>query len=159
MNDKKVFLIIFAVSAAFCLFFGSVSLYSKVFVERKVNILVSEIEKEVAAVNASSAAEQDEQKLEEINKKYKQAYLLVRKPQMFAGYKNFDGKSFAIKNVIQQFDQIVFTKIEFPLNSYHYINYLLQRRVQGSGLGIYTALVLLMITLGSGFFYIKERKN
>lgn len=156
MTDKKLYKIIFITTAFFCLLFGTVSLYSRIFVEGKVKKIISEIEKDVTQINSEETNISND-KITKLNGKYVEAYLLVRKSQIFAGYKNFDGKSFAVKNVLQQFDQLVYSKVNFPLNSYHYINYLLERRQKGSGLGLYTAAVFLLMSIVSGFFFYREQ--
>ncbi len=146
-RERKIYVYIFAVSLLLAFVFGAISLYSRVIVEVKADKIITGTVKILEKYETAAVNEAD---LKIINENYKAAYLLVRKPQFFASYKNFDDQAFAIKKIIQQYDQIVANNGSFEADSFIYINYLLNRRKAGSYLGLYTAVVFFGIAVISG---------
>ncbi|MBN1499066.1 MAG: hypothetical protein JW982_02840 [Spirochaetes bacterium] len=146
-REKKIYFYIFAATLVISCLIGSVSIFSRMVIEVKADKLLTDAIALADRADMSSISTAD---LKIINEKYKEAYILIRKPQLFAAYKNFDDQSRAIKKILQQYDQVASGNGAFEPDSFIYINYLLNRRKSGSYLGIYTALVFLAMAAVSG---------
>ncbi len=138
-NNSRLYLtiIIVTLSAAFIL--GCISFYSILYVERKVKSLIGS--KNNVSVNL------------------KEAYLILRDPQLFAGYENFDSAGMAVKNSLMYFDKLAMQEEEIDASSISYLDVLLERRMLGSRLGRNTMLYFLLVA--SVFFaaYLYERRK
>lgn len=117
--------------------FGAVSFYSILFVEPKVENLL--------------------RSTESIDANYKQAYIILRDPQIFGGYSNFDAEGISIKNSLAFFDKRIFSGEEIDESRVAYLDLLLDRRKKGSTLGRNTMVFFLLLSLAFCGLFIQER--
>ena len=136
INDSNLYKIFIIVPIVIALFTGGVSLYSKISVEPAAARLIS---------SADSM---------------KQGYILLREPQLFAGYRYWDSDGTAVKNTIRYFDFMIYSGGEIKPEEKVYLELLLDRRKAGSMLGLKTAMFMLFISaLGGIALYLENRKN
>jgi len=136
INDSNLYKIFIIVPLVIALFTGGVSLYSKISVEPAAARLIS---------SADSM---------------KQGYILLREPQLFAGYRYWDSDGTAVKNTIRYFDFMIYSGGEIKPEEKVYLELLLDRRKAGSMLGLKTAMFMLFISaLGGIALYLENRKN
>lgn len=136
INDSNLYKIFIIVPLVIALFTGGVSLYSKISVEP-------------AAARFISSADS-----------MKQGYILLREPQLFAGYRYWDSDGTAVKNTIRYFDFMIYSGGEIKPEEKVYLELLLDRRKAGSMLGLKTAMFMLFISaLGGIALYLENRKN
>ncbi|HOP28775.1 MAG TPA: hypothetical protein P5120_01885 [Spirochaetota bacterium] len=136
INDSNLYKVFIIVPLVIALFTGGVSLYSKISVEP-------------AAAKLISSAET-----------MKQGYVLLREPQLFAGYRYWDSDGTAVKNTIRYFDFMIFSGGEIKEEEKVYLELLLDRRKSGSMLGLKTAMFMLIISaMGGAALYLENRKN
>ncbi len=135
INDSRIYISLIATSLVIAAFVGGVSLYSRLFVEPKARTLM-----------ASSET-------------VKEGYVLLREPQLFGGYKNWDSDGMAVKNSLRYFDNKIFNGDKITDDEKVYIELILKRREQGSDLGIKSAIFLLIVSLTGAAAYIVERKR
>ncbi len=138
INDSKIFLGAAITFLALSLFFATPAIYSKIGVESQARNLL--------------------QKYPNNMEKMKEAYLLLRQPQLFAGYENFDSRGIAVKNTLQYMDSKLFTDMEIKTNDSRYIGLLLERRAKGSNLGAKTAVFFLLMGILSFFALLREKR-
>jgi hypothetical protein len=117
--------------------FGVVSFYSILFVEPKVERLIKSTES--------------------IDANYKQAYIMLRDPQIFGGYSNFDAEGISIKNSLAFFDKRIYAGEEIDESRVAYLDLLLDRRMKGSTLGRNTMVFFLLLSLMFWGLFIQER--
>lgn len=156
-NDKKIFLISTITAGVLTLVIGCISLYSILFVEKKAETHIKTAIK--MTKNLKDPDDLYSEEYSKLNKVYQDAYFLVRTPQIFAAYKNFDPKANATKKIFKQFDEGIYKNKKFDKNTYIYINYLLDRRKKGSMLGLKTSIFLLIITLISAGMMLTNKKE
>lgn len=89
----------------------------------------------------------------------KEAYLLLRKPQLFAGYDRFDSEGMVIRNILRYFDKKVYRGVEISPEESQYLELLLSRRKAGSHNGFLTAIYALLVALGAFLFGVTEKKE
>ena len=133
VNDTKVYLTVIIAPLLLAAFVGGVSLYSKFAVEAKVKTLL-----------ASPAT-------------VREGYLLLREPQLFGGYKNWDSDGMAVKNSLRYFDNKLFNGGDITADEKVYIELVLKRRESGSELGIKSAFFLLLVSLTGFVAYLVEK--
>ncbi len=140
VNDTKLYLFFSIITLAITIILASISYYSILFVEPEVQRLV----------NA----------LDNINENYKKAYAILRDPQIFARYENFDRESRWIRTtIIPYMDNKIYYSRDFTPDEKEYLLTLLARRQQGSELGRNTAIFFLLLTLlGFGFYFFERHK-
>ncbi|TAL34434.1 MAG: hypothetical protein EPN93_11975 [Spirochaetes bacterium] len=139
INDTKLYFYFSIISAGLALVLGLVAAYSLVLVEPR-------IQERLGAAN-------------DIARNYKEAYVMLRDPQIFARYENFDGMSLGIKGVLKEFDDRMVKDGEFGIRDALYLEILLERRELGSRLTRNTAIFFgLLSLLGWGFFFYERRK-
>lgn len=155
INDTLVYRNTSIVMFVVALIFGIISYYSIWFVEPKIKKSMESASKVVVLDNDSK--ETKENKLKEIDSHYKEAYVLLRDPQIFARYENFDGKAAVIKAIIKQMDSKISNKKAFNKESVVYLNRLFERRMLGSMLGVKTMIFFLLLSLVALVFYLNER--
>lgn len=142
LDDSRLYFYFGIVTIVLALITGAISGYSKLFVENKVN----------AHLSADK----------EIDKEYKKAYLLLRNPQVFALYENFDKASDAVERILAYFDEKVYRGMpmeEGETGDIRYLNKLLERRQQGSMLGFKSAAFLILLSLVSWIMFFVEKKQ
>jgi hypothetical protein len=135
INDTKIYLSIIIAPLIIAVLIGSISLYSKLVVEKKAASLI-----------ASEAT-------------MKEGYLLLREPQLFGGYKYWDSDGMAVKNSLRYFDSRIFNGGEIKPDEKIYLQLILNRRASGSELGIKSAVFLLIISFTGFIALLVERKS
>jgi len=133
INDTKIYLSLIIVPLITASLIGGVSMYSKLIVEPEVKALL-----------ASDAT-------------MKQAYLLLREPQIFGGYKYWDSDGMAVRNSLRYFDSKLLKGEEITSDERVYLELVLKRRISGSELGIKTTLFLLLVSAAGCAAYLIER--
>lgn len=136
INDSNLYKAFIIVPLVIALFTGGVSLYSKMSVEP-------------AAAKLISSAET-----------MKQGYVMLREPQLFAGYRYWDSDGTAVKNTIRYFDFMIYSGGEIKSEEKVYLELLLDRRKGGSMLGLKTAIFMIIISsMGGAMLFFENRKN
>jgi hypothetical protein len=136
INDSNLYKAFIIVPLVIALFTGGVSLYSKMSVEP-------------AAAKLISSAET-----------MKQGYVMLREPQLFAGYRYWDSDGTAVKNTIRYFDFMIYSGGEIKAEEKVYLELLLDRRKGGSMLGLKTAIFMIIISsMGGAMLFFENRKN
>jgi hypothetical protein len=138
INDSKVYLITAITALAVGLVLAAVSYYSILIVEPKVERLLSATDN--------------------INDNFKRAYLVLRDPQVFAGYEYFDAEGISVKNSLAFFDKRIYLGEEIDATRKAYLDLLLDRRKKGSVLGRNTMAFFFILSLVFWAFFIQERK-
>jgi hypothetical protein len=138
IDDSRVYLITAITTLAVGLVLAAVSFYSILIVEPKVERLLSATDN--------------------IDKNYKQAYLILRDPQVFAGYGYFDAEGISVKNSLAFFDKRIYFGEEIDSTRKAYLELLLDRRKKGSVLGRNTTAFFLILSLVFWALFIQERK-
>jgi hypothetical protein len=138
INDTRLYLYFTIITFVTALALGAVSYYSILKVEPEAERLV----------NAS----------ENFSENYRKAYAILRDPQIFARYENFDRESRWIRTtVIPYMDNKIYNDREFTPDEKTYLDALLARRKQGSELGRNTAVFFLLLSLlGLGFLIFEK---
>ncbi|MCL2025868.1 MAG: hypothetical protein FWG92_03580 [Leptospirales bacterium] len=95
----------------------------------------------------------------ETDDNYKNAYILLRKPQIFAGYEHFDAHSIAMNKILETFDQMIYAGLVIPEDYGQYLEILLKRREDGAMLGFKTALFVFILSMLSWVMFFIERKD
>lgn len=137
INDSTIYMAIAIATLAVGLAFGAVSFYSILYVEPGVERLLRPAE--------PAAAD------------YKQAYIMLREPQLFAGYSNFDAEGISVKNSLAFFDRRIYAGEEIDESRVAYLDLLLDRRKKGSVLGRNTMAFFLILSLLFWGLFIQER--
>jgi hypothetical protein len=97
---------------------------------------------------------------ENIDDNYKKAYLLLRDPQIFARYENFDAISQPVKMILKDFDKKTYQNEKFSREDSVYLEILLERRMLGSKLTRNTMIFFLLLSvLGWGIFFYERSGN
>ena len=138
INDKKIYLAFVISALVIALFTGGISLYSRLIVEPEAAKLIS-----------SPGT-------------MKQGYLMLREPQLFAGYRYWDSDGTAVKNTIRYFDYVIYNGNEIKPEERIYLDLLLKRRESGSQLGLKTAVFMIILSaLGAAAFFMEgvEKKR
>ena len=141
-NDSRIYFYFGIVTLVLALVTGAVSGYSKFFVESKIS--------------AHLSADKD------IDKEYKKAYILLRNPQVFALYENFDKASDAVERILAYFDEKIYRGMAMEAGEtgdIRYLNKLLERRQQGSVLGFKSAVYLILLSFLSWVMFFVEKKQ
>ena len=136
INDKKIYLAFVFSALAIAIFTGGISLYSRLIVEPEAAKLIS-----------SPGT-------------MKQGYLMLREPQLFAGYRYWDSDGTAVKNTIRYFDYVIYNDNEIKPEERIYLDLLLKRRESGSQLGLKTAVFMIILSaLGAAAFFMEGREK
>lgn len=138
IDDSKLYLITAITALAVSLVLAAVSYYSILIVEPKVERLLSATDN--------------------IDTNFKQAYLILRDPQVFAGYSYFDAEGISVKNSLAFFDKRIYSGEEIDSSRKAYLELLLDRRKKGSILGRNTMTFFLILSLVFWALFIHERK-
>ncbi len=134
INDNKILAAFTITALAVALILASISSYSLFSVEPKITGLLSSPDT------------------------LKEAYIELREPQLFAGYKNWDREGNGVFNSIRFFDNRVFYGAGIRLEEKPYLELLLKRRHSGAMLGMKTAVFFLIISImGAAALYIENR--
>ena len=136
IDDSRLYLYSAAVTLIVGLIIGAVSYYSILFVEPEVERLLSS--------------------KVDIDKHYREAYIILRDPQIFAGYSNFDTDR--VKNSLTFFDSKIISGEKIDPDRKIYLEVLLDRRKEGSTLGRHTMFFFMFLSLVAWILFITERK-
>lgn len=139
IDDSRIYLVAAVTALAVAVILAAVAFYSILSVEPKVEQLLS------AKDNISDS--------------YKKAYLILRDPQVFAGYSNFDAEGVSVKNSLAFFDKRVYNGEEIDTNRKAYLELLLERRKKGSVLTRNTMVFFLVLSLVFWALFIQERRS
>ena len=139
INDSRLYFYFGIVTLVLALVLGAISSYSIFIVEPKIR----------TCLNAGT----------DINQNYRKAYILLRNPQIFAGYERFDAEGSGVKRFIEHFDEMVYYGIEITADQKQYLDLLLQRRVKGASLGVKTMVYLLLVSFLSWIMFFVERRQ
>ncbi|HOT43869.1 MAG TPA: hypothetical protein PLM53_05405 [Spirochaetota bacterium] len=139
IDDSKIYLITAVTTLAVAVILAVVAYYSILSVEPKVEQLLS------AKDNIST--------------NYKKAYLILRDPQVFAGYSYFDAEGVSVKNSLAFFDKRVYNGEEIDTNRKAYLELLLERRKKGSVLTRNTMVFFLVLSLAFWAVFVQERRS
>jgi len=135
INDGKIYLsiaITFLVLGIFC---GAISLHSRLITEPKASKLISSPET------------------------MKEGYIILRNPQLFAGYRYWDAEGVAVKNSIRYFDFVIANDGEIKPEERPYLELILKRRQAGSSLGVKTAIFLFIISIMAFAAFLSEKRK
>ena len=138
-DDRKIYFYFSIITLIIGIVLGSISYYSILIYEPKVEKLLR--------VNDNA------------NINYKNAYIMLSKPFVFARYDNFDRIARPIKVIIKDFDNKVKEGIEFNRDDLVYLELLLERRNLGVRLTRNTMIFFLLLSFMGWCFYIYELKQ
>jgi hypothetical protein len=157
-NDSKIYIWFSAVTFAIAMIVGAVSFYSILKVEPQIVRLLDE-GSNVAFEKSMSEAEMNEARAK-MNKPLTEAYILLRDPQIFARYENFDFFSERIRvKFLPAFDKMIKNKEILTKEYRPYLDILLERRMAGSRLGRMTMTFFFILSLVGLSFYFWERRT
>ena len=140
INDKRIYFWFALVMLVLALVFGSIACYSFCVVNPEIQ---SHLQAE-----------------ENISKHYRDAYIMLRSPHVFAGYDRFDSNAMGIRTILREFDRRVADKEPFLEEHYIYLNMLFERRQKGAILARNAAVFLFLLSImGWGFYYNERRKK
>jgi len=140
INDTKLYLYFTFITLVVALAVGAPSYYSILKVEPEARRLV----------NAS----------DNFSENFRKAYALLRDPQIFARFENFDREARWIRTtVIPYMDNKIYNSRDFTPDEKIYLDTLLARRVQGSELGRNTAIFFLLLAVTGLAFFLYERRK
>jgi hypothetical protein len=169
IDDSKLYFYFALVTLTISIVLGIISFYSILVVEKNIVKLLSANE--------------------ESDKNFKEAYLLLRDPQIFARYQHFDteqdlqlsistarrfdleskesltkllGDTYpgtTVMKAIRYFDRKIYTGNRIEPDEKKYLEVLLDRRKKGSRLGRNTMIFTLALSLFSFLFYFYERRT
>ncbi|MBN2160642.1 MAG: hypothetical protein JW807_14735 [Spirochaetes bacterium] len=137
INDSNIYLIPAATGLVIALALCIVSFYSILVVEPKVERLFASTEN--------------------VEKNLRDAYLILRDPQIFAGYGYFDAEGISVKNSLAFFDRRIYNGEEIDPSRKAYLELLLDRRKKGAALGRNTMVFFLILSLVFWGLFIQER--
>lgn len=123
INDKNILIAFIVTPLAAALILAAISAYSLISVEPRAAKLLSSPDT------------------------LKEAYIELREPQLFAGYKNWDREGNGVLNTIRFFDNRVFYGAGIRPEEKPYLELLLERRHSGAVLGMKTAAFLLLVSV------------
>jgi hypothetical protein len=155
-NDVKIYFWFVMVTLAVAIILGALSFYSILYVEPKISKLLDAGSKVVVAEKATDAEKAEA--LQKADGYFKEAYIMLRNPEIFGRYENFDGDSEGIRRVLGYFDKVVYEKGIISPKEGVYLNLLLERRVQGSRLGRNTMVFFFILSfIGLAFLMYEKR--
>lgn len=139
IDDSRIYLIAAVTTLVVAIVLGAVAFYSILSVEPRIETLLN------ARDNISAS--------------YKKAYLMLRDPQVFAGYGYFDAEGVSVKNSLAFFDKRVYNGEEIDATRKAYLELLLDRRKKGSILTRNTMAFCLILSLVFWAIFIQERRS
>jgi hypothetical protein len=140
VNDTKLYFFFSLITLLITIVLSSISFYSIILIEPEAKRLIKS---------------QDN-----INENFRKAYAILRNPQLFARYENFDREARWIRTtIIPYMDNKIYYSRDFTPDEKEYLLTLLARRQQGSELGRNTSIFFLLLTLlGFGFYFFERYK-
>jgi len=123
INDKNILVSFIITALSIAAILAAISSYSMFRIEPKISRLLSSPDT------------------------LKDAYIELREPQLFAGYKNWDREGNGVLNTIRFFDNRVFYGAGIRPEEKPYLELLLERRHSGAVLGMKTAAFFLIVAV------------
>ena len=139
INDSKLYLLLSAVAFTLFILLITIFLYSKILIEMPAEKLIN--------------SELD------INRNYREAYFLLRDPQIFALYENFDIEGRRVLISLRILDNKMITKGLLNKDDKRYLVSLLERRSKGSHLSLYTSVFFSMLFIIFLILYKTEKSG
>jgi len=139
INDTPIYTYFSIVMLIVAVLLTGTGLYSRLYVEKKAQTLLS-VEGEV-------------------DTPFRDAYLLLRSPQVFAGYEHFDADGISVRNTLVYFDAKMTRGEPFVPEEGAYIRLLLDRRQKGSRLTLSSAIFCYIVSLLGAVFFFHEKKK
>jgi hypothetical protein len=161
-NDTRLYFWFAAVTLAVAVILGAVSFYSIAIVEPKASKLLNSGMDEFKSIVGSKDEAAIKAAIDKASVKFKESYMMLRSPQIFARYENFDRfdrVADSVKNTIAYFDGRIYDGAAISPQEAMYLNLLLDRRALGSRLGRNTMFFFLFISLIGWGFYFYEKKS
>jgi len=139
INDGRLYFYFAIITTVLAAIMGAIAYYSILLVEPEIR----------GHIDAK----------EDVGARYRSAYVMLRDPQIFARYENFDAAGMPAKTILRDFDKRMYKNEPFTADDRIYLEFLLERRMQGSRLtrGTMVFFALLSI-LGWGAFFHERRK-
>jgi len=137
IDDSRLYLFAGIITVIITIILALVSFYSILIVQPKIERLLSSGEN--------------------ISLNYKKAYIILRNPQVFARYENFDSFGIRVKNTIKHFDGMIYNNKDLEASARAYLEILLDRRIKGSRLGRNTMVFFLILSFIIWITYFYER--
>lgn len=139
INDGGLYFYFAITTAVLAAIMGAIAYYSILFVEPEIR----------GHIDAK----------EDVGARYRSAYVLLRDPQVFARYENFDAAGLPAKTILRDFDKRMYKNEPFTADDRIYLEFLLERRIQGSRLTRATMLFFALLSvLGWGAFFHERKK-
>ncbi|HDP81398.1 MAG TPA: hypothetical protein ENN21_11205 [Spirochaetes bacterium] len=139
INDSRLYLYTAAVLTLVALALAPVAYYSILVVEPRVQSYLNMPEQSAEG--------------------YRKAYLMLRKPHVFARYENFDAAAEPIKPILRDFDRRTASGEAFIPDDRIYLEILLERRALGSRLTRNTVVFFSLLSLLTWGMFLYERKK
>jgi hypothetical protein len=139
INDSNLYFYFIIITFAIGILLGLVFAYSAFFVEPGIKQLLSGEEN--------------------ISDNYKNVFIKLKNPQIFARYENFDQPGIRIKTIIQVYDEKIEKNVPFDKNDKRYLELLLERREMGTLLTRNTMIFFFLLSALGLIFYIYELKQ
>jgi hypothetical protein len=139
INDRPLYFYFSVITLAIALVCGLIAYHSMLSVEPRVEKLIAE--------------------RENITENYTKAYRILRNPQVFARYENFDAVAQPVKMILKDFDRRAYNREPFTAEDRIYLEILLERRALGSRLSRNTMVFFLLLSALGWGFYFYERKT
>ena len=136
IDDRKLYLYFSIITIAIGIILALIFSYSAFIIEPDIEKLLS-----------------DE---DNIGENYKNAYIMLKDPQIFARYENYDSISRPIESILKVFDKKIDQNDEFEMNDKIYLHILLERRKLGAQLTRNTSVFFLVLSILGWIFYFSE---
>lgn len=140
INDKKLYLYFSIITLALCIILALIFSYSAFIIEPEIEALLE--------VNEENSSEN-----------LKKAYEMLKNPQLFARYENYDSISRPVESILEAFDKKLEENEEFELNDKVYLHILLERRKLGAQLTRNTSIFFFILSILGWGFYISEARQ
>ncbi|MCL1864676.1 MAG: hypothetical protein FWF73_02565 [Spirochaetes bacterium] len=137
IDDSKIYIKIIIIPLIIAFIIGAISLYSIMVVEPKAKALIDSLNP----------------------KSMKEAYIMLRKGELFSGYTHWDLDGDIVRKSIKYFDNKIYNEVEINKDDKRYLTEILNRREAGSKLGIETSLFLLIVSFAGFIAYIFEKRS
>ncbi len=139
INDKKLYMYFSLVTISIGIILALVFSYSAFIVEPEIeNLLSSE---------------------KNVSDNLKNVYDMLKDPQIFARYENYDSTSRPIETIIEVYDKKIDQGEEFNVNDKIYMQILLDRRKLGSQLTRNTFVFFMLLSILGWIFYFFELRQ
>jgi hypothetical protein len=139
IDDSKLYFYFIIITFAIGILLGFIFSYSAFLVEPEIKLLMSSEDN--------------------IDENYKKAFVMLKNPQIFARYENYDQEGMRIKTIIRVYDEKIEKNVLFDKNDKRYLELLLERREMGALLTRNTMIFFFLLTVLGLIFYVYELKQ